>query len=67
MLGKRRKTTFEHLFVVLRWLARDFIKVTVQTGMGYKRNASSRLAIFVPEIRQKDCQHNYSYLSVVNF
>ena len=37
---------------VLRWLPRDFTKVTIGTGIGNKRNSSSRLAIFVPETRQ---------------
>ena len=31
--------------LLLRWLARDFTKVTVRTGMGYKRNSRSLILL----------------------
>ena len=39
MHGKSRDAKTSVSF--LRWLTRDFTKVTVRTGMGYKRNSSS--------------------------
>ena len=48
---------------VLRWLSRDFTKVTIRTGMGYKRNSVSQN---VQSFKKKFTEGN-ARKSTVNF
>ena len=53
-------------WTLLRWLPRDFTKVTMRTGMGYKRNSSSLFYLKMCNVLKKFIEGN-ARKSTVNF